>query len=177
VVPALRSFIFETPDFKVAVLDSNKKVIDSVDALTPNRAYGVMALDLIGTSAVYQILGEVAQSDTSNEVRGAALRALAMNYHHRAEQNSLAPDKKIIYMFLKNMDDTANVKGYAMKIGDIARGGLRNWTGVDYGDILPDSLRVKDEGRLGMSLPQYREKWWQNNSGKMKWNKSTGHFE
>jgi hypothetical protein len=177
VVPTLRSFIFETPTLKVAVLDSNGMVVDSAAAPTPNRVYGVMALDLIGTPDAYQVLADVAQSDTNNEVRGTALNAFAVGCYYKVQQESLVPDKQFVHLLLKNMENTAYVTGCAMKMGDIARQGLKNWTGVDYGEILPDSLRAQDEKRLGMSLPQYREKWWQNNSGKMKWNKDTGHFK
>jgi hypothetical protein len=177
VVPTLRGFLFETPALKVAVLDSNGSVIDSVNAPVPNRVYGVMALDLIGTPAAYSVLADVVNSDTSREVRGAALRAFALSYYYRVEQDSLTPDKEVVHLLMRNMEDTAYVEGCSMEIGEIARQGLKNWTGTDYGEILPDSLRVKDENRLGMSLPQHREQRWQKESGKMKWNKDTGHFE
>lgn len=177
VVPGLRVFLFNTPLVKIAELDSTGQVKDSVVAPTPNRVYGVMALDLIGTPAAYKVLADVVQSDTNTEVRGAALRAFAMNYYYRIEQDSLTPDKEVVHMLMRNMEDTTYVEGCAMKIGQIARLGLKNWTGTDYGEILPDSLRAKDEKSFGMSLPQYREQLWQNESGKMKWNKDTGHFE
>jgi hypothetical protein len=177
VVPALESFLFNTPILKVAVFDSTGKVVDSVNETPPNRIYGVMALDLIGTPAAYQVLADVVQSDTGYEVRGAALKVFAKGYYYRVEQDSLTPDKNVVHLLLQNMDDTTYVAGCGAKIGDIARQGLKNWTGIEYGEILPDSLKAKDEKAFGVTLLQHHEQQWQRDSGKMKWNKNTGHFE
>ena len=177
VVPALQTFLFNTPVVKVAVFDSTGRVIDSVNAPPPNRVYGVMALDLIGTPAAYQILADVAQSDTNTDVRGMALRSMAMGYYYKTLQDSLSPDKEVVHLMLRYMDDTTGVKECSLRVGDIARQGLKNWTGVNYGEILPDSLRAKDENRFGMTMARYHERRWQQESGKMKWNKDKGHFE
>ena len=177
IVPALRTFLFNTPVLKVAVFDSTGKVVDSVNETSPKRVYGVMALDLIGTPAAYQVLADVVQSDTDYEVRGAALRSFAMGCYYRVEEDSLSPDKNVVHLLLQNMDDTTYVADCGMKMGEIARQGLRNWTGLDYGEILPDSLKFKDEKAFGMTLLQHREQQWQRDSGKMKWNKDARHFE
>ncbi len=175
-VPGLRDFLFNTPVLMVAAAGRDG-ALDSV-AAQPNRVYGVMALDLIGTPAAYQVLSDVALSDTDSEVRGQALKTLAVSFYYKAAEDSLStPDVQVVHLLLRNTEDTTYVHGFAMRIGDIARKGLKNWTGTDYGDIPSDSLRVKEEQRLGMTIQQYREQWWQNNSGKLKWNKKKGYFE
>jgi hypothetical protein len=177
VVPALNTFLFDTPVLKVAVFDSTGKVVDSVNETPPNRVYGVMALDLIGTPAAYKVLAVAAQSDTNNEVRGEALRAIAQGYYYKTVQDSLSPDKEVVHLLIQNMEDTTFVQGLSMEMGEIARQGFKNWTGIDYGEILPDSLKAKDEKAFGVTLLQHHEQQWQRDSGKMKWNKNTGHFE
>jgi hypothetical protein len=176
VISALRGFLFATPIVKVAVFDSTGAVKDSVIAPPPNRVYGVLTLDLIGTPSAYQVLGDVVRLDTIGEVRGAALRAFAMNCYSRVQQGSLLPDKEVVHLLLGSMDDTTFVRGCSMAMGTIARQGLKNWTGTDYGEILPDTLKAKDEKTLGMSLDQYREQWWQQNSATMQWNSNAGSF-
>jgi len=177
VVPSLRGFLFETPIIKVAVLDSTGVVEDSVNAPPPNRVYGVMALDLIGTPAAYQVLADVVRLDTNGEVRGEALRAFAVNCYSRVVQGSLQPDTGVVHLLLGYMDDTTYVGGCSMKIGSIARQGLQNWTGIDYGEIVPDNLKAKDEKTLGMTLAEYREQWWQQISSTMQWNSIAGCYD
>ncbi len=177
VVPQLRGFLFETPVIKFPVLDSTGAVVDSVIAPPPNRIYGALALDLIGTPAAYQVLTTAARTDTNCEVRASALKSFATNNYYRVMEGSLLPDNEVLHLLLGAMDDTTYVKGCFMKMGDIARQGLKNWTGVDYGEVLPDSLRVNDEKTFGMALAQYREQWWQKNSVGVQWNKDTRCFD
>ena len=80
---------------KVAEWDTVGNVKDSVMAPPPNRVYGVMALELIGTPKAYQVLGDVAQTDTEVNVRGEALKSLAQNYYFKTLEDSLSPDKEI----------------------------------------------------------------------------------
>jgi hypothetical protein len=61
-------------------------------------------------------------------------------------------------------------------MGEIARTGIKNWTGKDYGNILPDSLRIKEEKKLGMTIKEYREEMWQKNMDNIYWNKSDNRF-
>ncbi len=135
-----------------------------------------MALDLIGTPLAYQVLATVAQSDSDTQVRGMALRSLAMGYFYRAKQDSLVPDKAVVGILLHNLDDTTYVNECGRTIAQIARDGLINWTGTDYGEVLPDSVRTKEQQRLGMTITQYREQWFQNNSANMVWDPSKDHF-
>ncbi len=176
IVPALRSFLFSTPIQKVGVLDPDGKTIDSVDAPIPNRQYGIMALDLIGTPLAYQVIATDAVSDSDAQVRGMALRALAQSYYYRAKEDSLAPDNAVVGILLQNLNDSTYVNACGTTIGDIARKGLVNWTGVDYGEIPPDSVRAEEQQRLGMTITQYREQWFQQNSTNMVWDPSTDHF-
>ncbi len=176
VVPALKTFLLATPTLKVATVDLNGKT-DTVPAPPPNRVYGVMALDLIGTPLAYQTLAIIAQSDSDEEVRGTALKVFATSYYFKTQQDSTLPEKEAVHLLLRNVDDTTYVYDCVMRIGEIARAGLTNWTGVDYGEIPPDSIKTKTEKKLGKTMTQYREEWWQQHSTNMKWNKATGHFE
>ncbi len=96
VVPALQTFLFDTPILRVGVLDPHGNTVDNVNAPSPNRIYGVMALDLIGTPLAYQVLATVATSDSDSQVRGMALNSLAEGYYYRAREDSLVPDKAVI---------------------------------------------------------------------------------
>ncbi len=176
VAPALQAFLFNTPVLRVGVLDPDGKTIDSVTAPPPNKLYGVMALDLIGTPLAYQVLATAVQSDSNSQVRGMALRSLAMGYFYRAQQDSLVPDKAVVGILLQNLDDTTYVNQCGRTIAQIARRGLINWTGTDYGEVPPDSLKVKEEKRLGMTLTQYRLQWWQKHEAKMTWDLKKGQF-
>ena len=176
IIPALRMFLFNTPVIKTAVLSPDGKTVDSVDAPAPNKQYGIVALDLIGTPLAYQVLATVAQSDSDTQVRGMALRSLAMGYFYRAKQDSLVPDKAVVGILLQNLDDTTYINQCGRTIAQIARDGLINWTGTDYGEVLPDSVQAKEQQRLGMTITQYREQWFQNNSANMAWDASTDHF-
>ena len=175
VVPALKTFLFDTPVIKIAVSDPNGK-IDSIDSPPPNKIYGVMALDMIGTPLAYQVLATVARSDSNSEVKGMALRSLAEGYYYRAKEDSLVPDKAVIGILLRNIDDTTYVRECGCRIGTIARIGLKNWTGADYGQIPPASLRAKEEKVIGMSLTQYRLKQWQKKEVSVSWNQKSARF-
>ncbi len=176
VVPALQTFLFNTPILRVGVLDPDGKTVDSVNAPAPNKQYGIMALDLIGTPLAYQALATVAQSDSDAQVRGMAVRSLAIGYFYRAKQDSLVPDKAVVGILLQNLDDTTYVNECGRTIAQIARRGLINWTGTDYGEAPPDSVRVQERQRLDMTITQYRQQWFKNNSAKIVWDPSTDHF-
>jgi len=118
----------------------------------------------------------VVQTDSNSQLRGAALNSLAESYYYRARQDSLSPDKGVIGLLLQNLDDTTIVKQYGCTVGTIARRGLKNWSGVDYGQIPPDSIRVKEEKRLGMTLTQFRLQQWQKDEPNSAWDSKTGHF-
>ncbi len=175
VVPVLKTFLFDTPMIKIAVSDPNG-TIDSINSPPPNQIYGVLALDLIGTPLAYQVLATVARSDSNSEVKGMALRSLAEGYYYRAKEDRLVPDKAVIGILLRNIDDTTYVRECGCRIGTIARIGLKNWTGADYGQIPPESIKAKEEKRLGMTLTQYRLKQWQKNEASMSWDLKKGRF-
>lgn len=166
-IPALQAFLFDTTN----------QLMDSTSAVKPNKLYAVLALDRIGTPAAYQVLAQAAVNHPESEVRGTALRAFALDYYSRAQQDSIIPAKEVVHLLLRNTEDTTYVTYCNRRIGDIAREGLKNWMGIDYGDILPDSMRAQEEQKLGMTILQYREQWWQQNSSNMVWNENTGHFE
>ena len=174
VVPALKTFLCNTPVIKNAVLSPDGKTIDSVTAPPPNKLYGVMALDLIGTPLAYQVLATAAQTDSNSQVWGMALRSLAEGYYYRAKEDSLVPDKAVIGILLQNLDDTTYVRECGCEIGTIARRGLKNWTGKDYGQIPPESIKAKEEKRLGMTLTQYRLQQWQKNEANVSWDAKKG---
>lgn len=176
VVPALKTFLFDTPVIKIAVSDPNGK-IDSINTTKPDKRLGLMALDLIGTPEAYQVIATAAQSDSNVELKALALRSLALNYYHKAKEDSLTPDPAVVGILIDNMDDTSYVNQLGCRVGQIARDGLKRWTGVDYGEIPSSKVRDNEEKRIGMSLSQYHDNWWKQNSSKMKWNGKKARFE
>ena len=95
VVPALKTFLFNTPTIKVASISPEGKR-DSVLAPKPHKVYAIEALELIGTPQAYQVVASAAQSDSNIDVKGMALRALSTTYYERAREDSLVPDKQVV---------------------------------------------------------------------------------
>lgn len=176
VVPALKTFLFNTPVIKEAVKEPTG-TIDSISAPKPDKFYAIMALSLIGTPQAFQVIGTAAASDSNPQVKGMALRALTTTYYYEARQNRITPDKSVVGLLMNNLYDTTYVRSCGYSIAQIARAGLKRWTGVEYGQATSAKFRKMEEQRLGMSLAKYREEWWQKNSSRMTWNVKEGRFE
>jgi hypothetical protein len=169
-VPALEAFLFASP--------APIKEGDSIMNTEPNRLYGVLALEAIATNNAFAVLKHAAQFHPDKEVKGTALNALAGNYYHRAEKDSLPADKEILHILMSNTEDTTWVEHCGRRIGEIAREGVKNWMGEDYGDLPLEKKMIKvGKEKHEMTVEAYREVWWMKHNAALKWNKKTAHFE
>jgi len=82
-----------------------------------------------------------------------------------------------VHLLVQNADDTTYVENCNETIGKIAREGINNWTGIDYGDMPAGRGRENISNAQGMNVKNYREQWWQNNSSKIQWDGSEEHFK
>jgi hypothetical protein len=173
-VPGLNAFLFT----------DNMKIKDSTVKITANKQYAVYALDAIGSAAAEELLINAAGSHPDINIRGLALNTVACNFYYRlknnnmsAGSNSLTPDKEIVHIMLENADDPTPVPCRNEALGKIAREGIKNWTGLDYGDLPNQKNLNVNSMNASLSMKAYREQWWQNNNSKLNWNSNTGHFE
>jgi len=174
-IPALEQFLFQPPDTTKDATYTGIKI--------PNKEYAIYALDAIATSNAEKLLMKVVRVHSDIEIRGLALKTLAFNNYYRTKNdeesgktNGLKPNKEVVHIMLQNADDTTYINNCEEAIGKIARDGLTNWTGKDYGDVLRGEIRRKVEKRLGMTMKQSRENWWQYIQAKLYWDKNTFHF-
>jgi hypothetical protein len=175
-IPALKEFLSQPVD--------TAKDKASAAVIQPNKQYAIYTLDAIGTHKAKELLKTVALTHPDLEVRGLAIKTLACNFYYRTKNDEetgnskgLKPDKEIVHILLKNADDTTYVERFNETIGKMAREGINNWTGEDYGEVFTGSQRKVEENRIGMNFKESRENWWQKNNSKINWNKSTKKFE
>ena len=150
----------------------------NTDNLRVNRLYASMALEHICSPAAIAGLQKAAQSDPDIEVRAAALNALATTYYDKVVTDRLTPDKEIVQLLMRCADDTTAVDYLKLSLGKVARIGLQNWMGRDFGEPSTGVVRVKvGQTIVPMTLPEYREFWWQKYGNRLRWNWQSGHFE
>lgn len=162
-IPSLKQFFLKTTEEMHNT--SNKK------KMYAKGKYGVYVLGAIGTQKARELMSDIALTHPDKEVRGLAVNILARNFYSKVESDSLEPDKELLHVLLKSADDTTYVKVCENRIGDIAREGIKNWTGEDYGNA-----HKKNNRNPGTNFNSYNEQWWQNNSIKVKWNRSAKRF-
>lgn len=169
-VPALEEFLFAKP--------TKEKVKDSIAAANPNILYGVLALEAIATRAAYKVLGRAVLTHPNNEVRGTALRTFALSYYYRTKSDTVVPEKEVVHLLLRNTEDTTFIDYCGKRIGEIAREGVKNWTGKNLGDLPKQKAKIRiGKDKKEMSVEESREEWWQRHSDKLAWNKKTKLFE
>jgi len=162
-IPSLQAFLIKSAEQLSDTLNKKKMYADG--------KYAVYVLDAISSQKAKALLSEIALTHPDKEVRGLAIKALAWNSYNKVEGDSLEPDKELIHVLLKSADDTTYVKECDNRIGNIAREGIKNWTGEDYGNA-----PKKNNENSRSNFTSYNEQWWQNNSIKVKWNRSTKRF-
>lgn len=144
----------------------------------PDKQYAIMALEAIGTPAAKNVLYTAALRHSDKELRGVALNLFAWNIYYRARNDESEPGKEILHLFINNADDTTYIKAKGKRLGEIAREGIKNWTGEDYGSLPNEHLAIKSKRRNEkLGIEEYRERWWQKNKKNIIWNKETQHFE
>lgn len=166
VVPALRDYI------------NAFSLKDEETGIVPNRLYGVLALEGIATEGAFNVLLQTALLHPETEVKGKALQIIASNYYDKVMNDSLVPSKDIVNLFLRNCDDTTYVELCQKRMGEIAREGMKTWTGMDFGDLRLDQKKIiVGKSKTEMTMPEYRDWWWNKHQLKIKWNAKKTMFE
>ena len=91
-------------------------------------------------------------------------------------EDSQAPKKEILRALYASASDTAMSVNMGMRIGEIAREGIRNWTGRDPGTLPLDGNTVMEGGKK-TDMAAYHEKYWQKIAGKLKWDDGEKKFK
>jgi hypothetical protein len=169
-VPGLDAFLFSVPKMK--------KKADTIQTVEPNKQYGVLSLQRIGTPNAYAVLNKAALTHPDKEVRGRALACISINYYNRMRSDSAAPNMDYLRTLLQQCDDTTYVEFCHKRIGEIARIGIKNWTGRDYGVLsLKDKTIKMDKDKPPLTMAQYRAWEWDNVFAKFKWDKKNAKYK
>jgi hypothetical protein len=152
------------------------------DTLRSCGILAVSALEAIGTQAAYNVLVQTVQMHPDTDVRASALKALAVTYHGSDQLEKFVPDKDILHLFLQCVDDTTQGALQSKCLGGIARDGLINWLGRDFGEprgmstmvVNPSTASASTAGKI--TTVESHESWWQTHAGNIVWNSSSGCF-
>jgi len=186
-VSALDSLLFSDPIADIITTrmrigtgvggDPGREIAKS-DTVRPNKLYAVMALEGIGSKESYPVLVRTAQLHPNKDVRGIAINAFASTYHEGERLQKFVPDKELLHLLLANVDDTTSVPYLAKSFGRIAREGLINWLGQDFGEPQGVIRRLHDAKGLDRgSLGDYREQWWSSVASRIAWNTGSNRFQ
>ena len=175
---AIADIITTRMRFGTGVAGDAGREIEKSDTVRPNKLYAVMALEANGSRESYPVLVRTAQLHPNKEVRGIALNALASTYHEGERLQKFVPDKELLHLLLSNVDDTTSVPYLAKSFGQIAREGLINWLGQDFGEPQGATRRLHDaKGVDRGSLGDYREQWWSSVASRIAWNAGSNSFQ
>lgn len=173
----LEQFIFKN------TITKHKSSKDTTVVINANKQLAIHALDAINSVLSQALLMKIVNTYPDINISGLALKKLASNVYFGIKNNNLSdknslitPDKEIVHLLLNNADDTTYVQSCNEPLGKIAREGITNWTGLDFGDLPVNTGNSKLNGMTN-NLKDIREKWWQNNSNKIKWNKDKERFD
>lgn len=166
------------------VTAKKEKAVHAIEELlsshqdTIRKEYLLMALDGISGKKAVELIIKTALTENDVEVRGSAVRILAMNQYGRAVEDTLGvkPDKEILHVLYACIDDTAMAANAGGRIGEIAREGIKNWTGKELGN-LPLKSRTKKDGTRTLSTSERHEKHWQKITPKLRWDSDEKHFK
>jgi hypothetical protein len=179
VIDSLRMILREVPD--AALLQTvegpaagtgeirTRREIDTF-ALQRMRIYALLALESMNPDSAgeaYTQLAGIAADHDDAELRGIALHALGTTLHDQMSAYTPPPSKELVYLFIRSMDDPLPVEFHFTTMHDIARRGLKNWTGIDPGEPLDHPANEEDREQFTSS--QYWEKWWEENNEKLEW--------
>jgi len=178
VVPVLAELLF-SPGIK-GKKDRPAKVdtLQIIDAAAPNGIYAILALQAIGTNSAYDIILKAAAGIHDKEVRGVALHSVGTSYYFKTCNENISPDKEIVHLFLRNLDDSEEVSFLQKDFAEVSKEGLKNWTGKDGATFQRNERPVAHGGvKKSMTPRESRESWWSKFATKVKWNKANDKFE
>lgn len=128
----------------------------------PNKIYAVLVLDAILSNKAFNVLMRIADSNFEEEIKAEVIKSLAFNYYYKFKygNENLTPRKEVLRVLIEAIDDTTYNERMQMKIGHLARQGIKNWTGIDFGDLTLSNSRIN----------AYHNRWWQYNKDRLTWN-------
>jgi hypothetical protein len=138
-------------------------------APVPPQALLVLALQACGSAEAYAYLFRAATNHPSAQVRGLSLYGLAHGFRDKAKIRVIQPDKALLYLFLSNGSDTTYIGFLEKSTAQVAREGLRYWTGKDGGWPLPVRVRVVPAANRPSGIPEYWQFWWRTRSPRITW--------
>ncbi|MCE1188476.1 MAG: hypothetical protein LWX56_04980 [Ignavibacteria bacterium] len=139
IVQDLKNYLYNTPDDSSGQGNKLKKQV-----LT------IMALDGIGTRHSLQVLLQAAIEHPEIEVRAHILKSLSLSHSRAPGKDSAYTDSRIVQVLAANLDDTTMAVSLGERIQDIAREGLKNWTGTDYTSV--NTVQDRLPGGLGNTI-------------------------
>lgn len=165
-----------------AVVAKKDKAIPALEALlfspqdTIKKEYVLLALDGISGKKAVNLIIRSAQSETDVEVRGKALSLLGRSQYGRAKEDTLVPNKEILNVLYAEMEDTAMSENAGMRLSDIARDGIRNWTARDPGEMPKNDPQISQGGNKP-DMAARHENYWQKIAAKLQWDKDEKVFK
>ena len=160
-----------SPDAARTVADTAKPVFRPM----PEHRIVIKALEEIGSAATYNVVFDAALAHEDLQVRGLCLASLASVFHARAKTGRITPEKNLIYLYFSRASDTLTIDELGMRVGDIARLGIKHWTARGGSRPVPASLALGASPRTDGQSP-YWERWWASRSAKIKWDWARGLF-
>ncbi len=199
VVPLLRDVLYEDTTADSSLQQQAQLVTDSTgnrhliapqqkEELRSCALYAEMTLEVINTNLADSVLAQVAGNFPDVELRGRALKALATIYHQKVMDDNSTPDKSIVGLFVLSADDTTRVNELQVSIGSIAREGVKNWLGQDWGEVIPNGSVVGLANAANSTIAQTKQvtsiattavqhsEWWFANAAKLQWNGPKAQF-
>jgi len=166
------------------VIAKKEKTVRAIEELISSpqkeirKEYLLMALDGISNKKAVELIIKTVLTENDVEVRGSAVRILAMNQYGRTVEDTLGaePDKEILHVLYACADDTAMAVNAGGRIGEIAREGIKNWTGEDFGN-LPLTRSYVEDGTKQHDMTEHHAKYWEKVVSKLRWDDEEKHFK
>lgn len=163
---------------KILSTDAGRAAADTAKTVfrpMPEHRIVIKALEEIGSMASYSLVLDAAFAHEDPQVRGLCLSSLASVFPARAKAGRITPDKSLIYLYLSRASDTLMIDELGMRVGDIARRGIKNWTARGGSRPVPASLVMGGSPRTD-GQPPYWERWWASRSARIRWDNASGLF-
>jgi len=146
--------------------------------LETKKEYALLALERIGSVKAFDVVLDVIKKHDDIEIIAMAMNIINVEYREKVIRDEIEPDKHFLKYFVDYLEDLTYVNAYNIKLDKICRNGLKIWLGKDYGDYVEESDIKDEENAPHKKLTKdEKDKWWEDNSPKIKWNKDKNKFE
>jgi hypothetical protein len=165
----------------IALLDtcfaSGEFVSSSKEEKRHARLFAIVCLGSLASSDGYRALLGIASNTQDPDVKCEALTALGIAYHRNSFLDLNKPDTNLIHLLLMNLDDTSYLVRVQKSIGQVAREGLMEWTGRDFGEPQGRTLQVSvSDPKVRTPLYLARQLWWDEMARKVSWDANNRQF-